>query len=201
MNPGVLILAAGSASRMKKAKMLLPWGNATILAKLVTEINYLHPVCTCLVTGYYHEAIVNSINTFGLTIIYNEKWEEGIGCSIRTGLSGMLQEYPDLSSLLIMVSDQPFVNKALLGNMIRLSVETEKGMVAASYENTNGTPVLFHQKYFDELLQLEGDKGAKSILLQHPHDVATIGFPLGAIDIDTPEEYAKFYMQNQQSNA
>jgi molybdenum cofactor cytidylyltransferase len=67
--------------------------------------------------------------------------------------------------------------------------ESVQHIVACSYADTVGTPVLFTQKYFDALLSLEGDEGAKKILLAHKDDVATIEFPQGAIDIDTQEDF------------
>ena len=43
-----------------------------------------------------------------------------------------------------------------------------------------------------ELLELEGDRGAKSILALRPDDVATLFFRRGAIDLDTPEDWQRW---------
>ena len=48
--------------------------------------------------------------------------------------------------------------------------------------------MLFTQKYFDVLLALTGDEGAKKILKSNNNDVATIDFPQGNIDIDTQKD-------------
>ncbi len=55
MNAGALILAAGAASRMGKAKMLLPFGGSTILTHIITEVKAINPVAISLVTGFFHE--------------------------------------------------------------------------------------------------------------------------------------------------
>jgi len=41
------------------------------------------------------------------------------------------------------------------------------------------------------LRSLPDDQGAKSIILRHRDEVATVDFPAGALDIDTPEDYER----------
>ena len=64
-----------------------------------------------------------------------------------------------------------------------------KHIVACTYADTIGTPALFTVKYFGQLLGLKGDEGAKKILKNNREDVATVDFPKGDIDIDTPLDY------------
>jgi molybdenum cofactor cytidylyltransferase len=64
-----------------------------------------------------------------------------------------------------------------------------KGLIACTYAETLGTPVLFRRPYFNALLALSGDAGAKQLLKRHPDDVATVPFPKGGIDIDTEEDF------------
>jgi molybdenum cofactor cytidylyltransferase len=49
--------------------------------------------------------------------------------------------------------------------------------------------VLFLRRYFDDLLSLPNEHGAKAIMSRHSTEVATVDFPQGAIDIDTPTDY------------
>lgn len=197
MKKGVLILAAGAATRMKRAKMLLPFASATILSHIVQEVQAIQPDSICLVTGCYHNEILNCINTSQLDIVYNENWRDGMAGSIRLGLSALLQKYPDLTWVLIVVSDQPYLNRELLTGMVTAQAESQKGIVAAKYQEITGTPVLFNQQYFEQLQQLQGDKGAGIILQQNPEDIATVSFPLGVVDIDTPEDYERLYLQTK----
>ena len=62
-------------------------------------------------------------------------------------------------------------------------------MVASRYAETFGPPVFFHQTLFPELLQLRGDVGARSLIRKHFHDVETIDFVKGAVDVDTMSDY------------
>lgn len=191
MSIGVLILAAGAAFRMNEAKMLLAFESTTILGHIVDEVKASKPDHICLVTGYYHKEIVEAIDTSGLFIVHNEHWREGMASSISRGIREMTKKYPALSSVIIVVSDQPHLNRKVINEMVASHDKTKKGIVAAQYGKVTGTPVLFEKKYFSRLTELTGDAGAKSILQQHKTDIATVEFSLGAIDIDTPEDYEK----------
>jgi molybdenum cofactor cytidylyltransferase len=89
----------------------------------------------------------------------------------------------------IVVCDQPFVNATLLHQLIAQQIITGKGIIASTYDNTAGTPVLFNKIYFADLLALQGQEGAKKILQEYTDDLALVPFPLGALDIDTAEDY------------
>jgi len=191
MSTGILILAAGAAFRMNRPKMLLPFGSGSILSNILDEIRAIKPNHICLVTGYYHKEIVESIDISALLVVHNEHWREGMASSISKGVHEMTKKYHSLDSITIVVSDQPHLNRKLLTEMVAVRKKTKKGIIAAQYGKVKGTPVLFDKKYFHQLMGLTGDTGAKSILQDHLSDVAAIDFSLGAIDIDTAEDYEK----------
>lgn len=191
----VLILAAGAASRMNQAKMLLPFASTSILSHILGEVKAVKPDCICLLTGYYHKEITDSVDTSQLFVVHNEHWKEGMASSIRAGMRALIKKYPGLSSVMIIVSDQPHLSRKVLNEMMAAQAQTQKGIIAARYGKVTGTPVLFDKKYFNQLLALDGDAGAKSVLQQHKTDMATVMFPLGAIDIDTAEDYEKLFRQ------
>jgi molybdenum cofactor cytidylyltransferase len=113
-----------------------------------------------------------------------------MAASIRSGIADI--EKNDLvSSVIILLCDQPFVNAELIEDLQQKQIETGKKIVACSYQNTIGVPALFDKLLFDELFALAGNEGAKKIIKEHPNDVATIPFEMGGIDIDTFEDYER----------
>jgi molybdenum cofactor cytidylyltransferase len=88
-----------------------------------------------------------------------------------------------------MVCDQPHISSSVLNALITKQQKTTKQIVTCNYGESIGPPALFHKKYFRELAKLNGDVGARNIIEQNMHDVATILFPEGKIDIDTEEDY------------
>ena len=89
-----------------------------------------------------------------------------------------------------MACDQPYVTATVLQGLIARQAETGKGIIASVYQDTTGVPALFTKKFFPALSQLRGREGTGKILQQQAAEVATIAFPMGAVDIDTPADYA-----------
>ncbi|MEI6086890.1 MAG: nucleotidyltransferase family protein [Bacteroidota bacterium] len=191
----VLILAAGAARRMNQAKMLLPFGNATILQTIIDHTKDIKPDSICIVTGFYHQEIIANIQDDQIQFVYNELWEEGMSSSIKKGISHLISQNPEIMAVLILVADQPYISSNLLNEMTQLQEQTGKGIVAASYAGISGTPVLFSRDHFSNLEKLSGDKGARSILHQYQNDLITVDFPLGEIDIDTEDDYHKLLLK------
>jgi len=192
MKWGVLILAAGQASRMGQAKMLLPYKGTTILAHLIEEILSTEPTIAQLVTGHYHDLIQEQISTEKVAIIRNLNYLLGMSSSIQVGLTALLKACPDLDFMVILVSDQPFLNRSILLSLINKHQQTKKGIIASTYNGVQGTPVLLSSAYFNHLYNLTGDKGARVILQQFPSDIETIEFESGELDIDTMDDYERF---------
>ena len=188
---GIIILAAGNSSRLGRPKQLLPYHNRSLLQNAV-EQSLLVPECMVMVvTGASREIVESELNTDHILVQHNAEWQTGMASSIKTGVSELLILYPSLDALLITVCDQPFLNAEILTSLITVYSRAKKDIVASAYNNTIGTPVLFSQKYFQQLQKLEGQEGAKKIIIQHPEDTTSVQFPLGEIDIDTADDYRR----------
>ena len=110
---------------------------------------------------------------------------------MATGIAKGIEYLGEVDSLIISVCDQPFLTARIFEKLITAGTESGKGIVASSYADTIGTPVLFSKTYFPELGSLKGGDGAKQLLKRFLDDVTTIDFAQGAIDIDTEEDYAR----------
>jgi molybdenum cofactor cytidylyltransferase len=192
---GTILLAAGNSSRLGRPKQLLTYKSKSFLKHMVSVIREAKPDAVVVVSGANSSAIIHELDSENIVIVYNGDWAEGIASSIRTGIRSLQKNYPNCDGALIMVVDQPYITSSLLADLINIQKESGKPMAACNYDNITGTPALFHQSLFPELLNLSGDKGAGKILQQRPGEVATIHFPMGRFDIDTEEDY-KALQQN-----
>jgi molybdenum cofactor cytidylyltransferase len=185
---GLIILAAGSSSRLGFPKQNLLYKGKTLL-ELAVEVG-LKSECgsVTVVLGANTEKIEPGIKQNNITIIQNPDWAEGMASSIITAIHS-IEKKTAIDSVIIMLCDQPFVNRALIDSIIYKQQETGKSIVACAYKGTVGVPVLFKRFLFAELLSLQGQEGAKKILQAHPGDIATIPFEKGGIDIDTIADY------------
>ena len=184
-----LLLAAGSSSRMAKPKMLLLFNGKTLLQHVIDETKKVNENKLLVVTGCYHSLLKEILAQQQIDFIENQHWEEGMSSSIQTGIAYIMQHYHNVNSVIIIVCDQPYISAALLDELIAVKQQTHKGIVAAAYNDTTGTPVLFDKKYFEKLALLHGQYGAKKLLQQFKDDVARVVFSLGEVDIDTKEDY------------
>ena len=188
-NTGIIILAAGKSSRLGSAKQLLQFNNKTLLQHVVDEAIASGAKPIVVVTGSYAEEVAKIVSKAEIITIYNENWEEGMASSIVAGMHAITTKFEHIDQVIIAVSDQPFVTSSLFKELHQKQSDSGKGIVACRYSKTLGTPVLFTQKYFGELLNLQGDEGAKKIVKANPDNVALVDFPQGNIDIDTISDY------------
>ncbi|MFH7018446.1 NTP transferase domain-containing protein [Flavobacterium sp. FlaQc-47] len=188
---GIVILAAGNSSRLGKPKQLLSYKNTTLLKNTILQASLVENTAIIVVTGANHELAEREITASKATVIFNPDWQSGMSTSISKGLTEILRLYPEIEKCIFSVCDQPFVTTAIFENLIHEHHTTNNGIVASAYSETLGTPVLFHKKYFNELLNLKGQEGAKKIINKFYDDTASISFEKGNIDIDTEEDYLK----------
>lgn len=184
---GCIILAAGSSSRMKQPKMLMDFNGTSFIQHIIQTAKQLPDTSIAVVTGCYHELLEPILMNEQVNIVYNGNWEKGMGSSISAGITQLSQS--SISNCFVLVCDQPYITATLLKEMLQQKELTGKGIVACSYQDTFGTPVLFDQRYFNLLMQLDGPTGAKKMVQQFIDDTVMVDFPEGAADIDTPEDY------------
>jgi molybdenum cofactor cytidylyltransferase len=189
MHYNIIILAAGASTRMGQPKQLLAYNDANLMQHAIDEALAAGSQQVIVVLGSGGEKISEQINKKQANVLYNKNWQEGIASSIRAGLQQSLLLSANVDAVILMVCDQPYVNAALLRNLVSQHIESGKHIVASQYKDTLGTPVLFHKTLFPQLLKLTGDTGAKKILMESKEQVQAVRFPLGDIDIDHMADY------------
>ena len=191
MKTGVILLAAGSSSRLGRPKQLLNYQGKTLIqhsieVALDSAMNDL-----VVVLGSNSELIQTGIESKEVPVLVHEHWEEGMSSSMQCGLRYLI-ETSQVEQVILMLCDQPYVTQDLLDQLMNGKKASRKGIVACSYSGTVGVPALFDQHYFQELLALKGTEGAKKVILNHQADTFLVDFPMGAVDLDTKEDVQKF---------
>jgi len=186
---GIVILAAGSSSRLGKPKQLLAIGGKTLLQRVCDAAIAAQLTPIIVVLGANSDKILMQDNDNRVAFVVNENWEQGMSSSIIAGLKAITIHEIQIQNLIISVCDQPYISSDLFASLIKKQNETKKGIIASEYGGINGTPVLFAHKYFNDLMRLTGENGAKGLIRSHATDLATVKFELGNIDIDTEGDY------------
>ena len=184
----ILIIAAGSSSRLGQPKQLLPFRGKNLLSNTIdacreSKIGNIH-----LVLGANYESILNKTDTSSCHVHINPNWQDGMGKSIAFGIK---QVKENIDGVIVSMADQPFLEK---GHLKQLVQKQALGIVLSKYEEGNGPPTFFSKDYFEELSNLSGDDGAKAIIKKHKSLIRFVPFPKGNIDIDRKEDL-KFLKQ------
>ena len=196
MTIAVLILAAGSSSRMGRPKQLLKINNCYLLQHVITNATSSNATTTFCVIGANAHIIRKKIGLPNVTYLYNETYKSGISSSIRRGITHIEKNIKNLHGTLILLGDQPEVNKTYINSIIQLFSENPTSIIASKYGNKIGVPALFPKHYFKALLNLKGDRGAYDIL-NKDDNVILCNTPINLVDIDTEKDFT-FYKNSVQ---
>jgi molybdenum cofactor cytidylyltransferase len=189
MSVAAVVLAAGGSIRFGKPKQLAIFQGEPLDRRIVTVAKDAGCAPVVVVAGAVQ--ITPVLARLPVSIIEHPNWSNGLGSSIAVGVKHAVTITAKLYAVILLSSDQQFVNAATLRQLIQLQLENGKTIVASAYAETLGIPALFDRSCFGDLLHLRGDSGAKGVILAGRHDVAPFNFPAAAIDIDTTADYEK----------
>jgi len=191
---GIIILAAGSSSRLGEPKQLLSYQHKSLLGRTIEAAKNTRDAIVLVILGDKHAAIAADIEPHGVHVVYNAGWEEGMSSSVRAGLLELAAA--DIDGVILTVCDQPFLTSAVLEALADQAKHSGKSIVASAYNGILGTPVYFGRAHFKELLALQGAEGAKVLLRKYKAELASVPFEKGEIDIDTKDDYQKLIDQH-----
>ena len=186
-----IVLAAGESKRMGQPKMLMPWGESTVLQTVIATIQAAGIADILVVTGGARrqvEALVGrSVQT-----VHNEEYMKGemLG-SIQTGLKVKM---PQAAAALICLGDQPQVREASVREVWETFIRSSSPIVVPSYKMHRGHPWLLARPLWDEFLAMEAPFTPRDFLKKHSDQIkhVEIDHPSILEDLDTPEDYLKF---------
>ena len=188
---GIILLAAGRSSRMGRSKQTLLYEGKTLLARAIETALASEGRPVCVVTGANAAEIAPIAKNYSVEIVPNPDWGEGMNSSIRAGIVALRSASEPLDAAVVMACDQPFLTPAILNALIYARRATGRPIAACAYAGTLGIPALFDISLFSELLALPAGIGARKLIVnRRAEDIAVVPFPQGAIDMDTPEDFA-----------
>jgi molybdenum cofactor cytidylyltransferase len=186
-----VILAAGSSRRMGKPKLLLPWGNQTILEHLIQTWHELKAAQIAIVHSdqpYLLEAFKKI--SLPHNLIPNTQSELGMFESIRC--AARWDSWNHVTHWIISLGDQPHISKETLSQLIDFSKENPEHIVQPEYRDNPRHPVVLPQTFFGEL-KSSSCKTLKEFLIGHSSSIRLC--PIGdaglELDIDDPSDYEK----------
>jgi len=183
-----IVLAAGSSRRMGSQKLLLPFGQSTLIETVIDQVLDSSVDRVMVVLGAHHEKIRDAISQKPVQFCHNKAHKEGMLSSVICGIRSLPM---DATCALIFLGDQPEIPSFVTNTVINAYHEKLFGIVIPIYGNRRGHPLLVDMKYRKEIENLDLEQGLRSLRHHFPDDVleVEVNEPGILVDIDTREDY------------
>jgi len=185
-----MILAAGESKRMGKPKLILPFGETTILGAVINNVLSSKADKILVVLGSDAEKIRKKIENLSLEITTNPGYQKGMLSSVQWGFKNLSD---NAKAALVCLGDQPGISTVVINKVIDVYKRTRKGIVIPVYKKNRGHPVLIDIKYRKDVKNLNPDIGLRELVYNHPEDTVEVKVEAPSIlhDIDDPDDYRK----------
>jgi molybdenum cofactor cytidylyltransferase len=186
-----IVLAAGMSTRLGRPKHLITMDGKTLLARVVAAALESELAEVVLVLGYEAERVLTALGSLGrekrLRTVVNERYEDGMAGSLQAGLLPVKEQYPGVMFLL---GDQPLIAADVINLLLRRFWSSNKDICVPVQGERRGNPVCFSRRFYGQILDIQGDTGAREIIGRHPGDVllVEIDSPYFFLDIDRTED-------------
>lgn len=197
-NLSSVLLAGGKSSRYGANKLVSIHPSGEPLVQFAYE---QLTVCSndqaVVVTGRWHSEL---LSLFEMTLcgkqselVFNPEWEMGLASSIRAGVLRVLKLFPNTTHILITLGDLPCVTTASLNRLSASSKSAPNAIVCSEFAEQVGVPAIFPVRYAKALCALQGDKGAKGLIVNAYNQgqaLISVPHPEAAFDIDGPNDWS-----------
>ncbi|MDQ3965946.1 MAG: nucleotidyltransferase family protein [Actinomycetota bacterium] len=182
-----ILLAAGAGSRFGGGKLLASFRGRPLIEATLSELRESPVDEIIVVVGAEGERLRRMCSSYGVRLVENPNWAEGISTSVRAGLQAC---GPEARAAVVALADQPLVGAAAVERLVG-AFEEGAEIAVATYGGKPRNPVLFSRKVWPLLeRELSGDEGARVVLKRHPELVTEV--PCDDIadpaDVDTVED-------------
>lgn len=191
---GVVILAAGASRRMGEPKLLLPWGETSVLGHLLTKWKTLGARQIAVVCAADANAIFEEMGRLGVAQenrILNSNPDRGMFSSIQCAANWSGWN-PEITHWLVSLGDQPHIHQKTLRTLLDFSALHSSKICQPMRHGRRKHPVLFPKRIFDRLKKTSaGD--LKMFLVEHATELSGFESEDAGLDfdMDTPEDYER----------
>ncbi len=198
MQTFAVIPAAGRSQRMGQPKLLLPWGQTTLIEHVLGVWRSSRVTRTVIVVHPDDQRLAELSRQCGALVVQAETPPSEMKVSVRLGLERIEREFHPHSNdaWLLSPADMPGIAPLTIDRLIGAYQagldRTEPARIwAPRWSGRRGHPVLFAWPLAAEVEQLAADEGINALVARHP--VAYLEDESESVieDLDTPEDYQR----------
>jgi molybdenum cofactor cytidylyltransferase len=186
-----IILAAGMSRRFGYPKQLIKIKGRTFIERIVDASlgSKLGRIALVLGHGFVDtvRALAHRTDNPRLHIVENSDYRDGMSRSLHLGLKLVQHDHP---SVMFLLADQPLVRSETIDFLLESFWISEMDICVPVCQGRKGNPTIFSRHFYNQLLDIEGDVGARGIIRNHPNHVLNLETddPSFFFDIDTPAD-------------
>jgi len=187
-NVTAIILAAGRSTRMGGPNKLLAELGGKKLVRIVTEQALASRASgVIVVTGHQAAEVEKALQGLDVKFVRNPDFAAGLASSVKAGIAAVPA---NADGAVVCLGDMPLIDARLIDRLIDAFAPDRGHLIAVPVsDNKRGNPVLWSRRFFNELMTLDGDVGARHLIAKHTEAVAevTVEGHGAFLDIDTPQ--------------
>lgn len=181
-----LVLAAGTSSRAGDInKLLMDVDGLPMVSHAVKAAIDSHATEVIVITGHQPEQLSEVLRDYSLQIVHNPDYAQGMSTSLITGLRAVST---NSDAVIVCLADMPRVTAEHINQLIAAFDPIEgREICVPVYNGKRGNPVLWSQRFLNEMSELTGDVGAKQLIREYSDVVHEVNMHDSAVllDIDT----------------
>lgn len=185
-----IVLAAGGSTRFGRPKLLEPlpaYQGRPMVSVVVDTVLTVGFHQVIVVVGSHAREVTEALAGRPVDIVVNSRWSQGLSTSLHAGLDHV---DPRSEAALFVLADQPAITPHVIRSLVEAYQATGALIVVPTYRGRLGNPRLFSRRTFDDLRQVTGDEGGRSVLKSGRFEVVQVEVDQDAIlvDVDQPED-------------
>jgi molybdenum cofactor cytidylyltransferase len=166
-----IVLAAGESRRFGSTKQLAVHDGRALVAHAMSRAESICGRNSLLVTGNAWREVAAACEPLQGFLVVNTEYRDGLAAAV-----------------LLLLADQPLVTDLHLQMLVEKWRRSPDSIVASTYAESFGPPVIFPADLFVELVSLDGDRGAKPVIDANIERTIFVECAEAAFDVDRPED-------------
>ena len=187
-----VVLAAGRSKRMGEPKLILPWGDTTVIGQVVKTLFRSGIDEILVVTGDTHTQVTQALAGQPVRLVRNPySSEEDMLDTLQLGLSSIDET---VHAALVTLGDQPQIEGRVVQTILSEYRLTQSLLVVPSYQMRRGHPWLIDRQLWPAVLATRTPNTLRDVLSAHKGVIryAMVETPTIFQDLDTPEDYLRY---------
>ena len=165
-------------------KLEQPFEGGTVLAATLRHAIESQLPILVVTSAALAPLVIRHVATRDIIVLSAGEAARGMGYSIAAGVA----ERSGAPGWLVLPADMPLVRP---GSMLAVATALEQHPVAyAQYKGRRGHPVGFAAELYSELIQIDGDDGARRVVARYPAFGVELDDRGVLLDVDTPTDLA-----------